>query len=419
MANYFGAFLAPQLLVSFFFFCCFVLFVLSPRSRSRTPALSLSLSLARAHSVALSISGKVETVTKKNTASACCCFFFLYCVFFFGVRAKNLSGVIFASSSSLPPFVFFLLLLLLLLLLSRSATDKTRFYFCVLLLLLAQNVFRIYFCFSFFIFLLLLNTKIDFKFQFWAQLLARSYCCCCWEFVNGRAQRFRCCVWRAAASASAAADAAAARTVVVVCSLTHTRAHAPTHTKILTHSHTQARTLYCFNAQLRRFSFCNFIFQYFLLFCFICAQLLGTCFFSFSKWKTFVAPLTSFHTDVNCGSGCDSDCDGNGDNDHDTFFFKLLQYFLLFVCLCFCCSNWDWGLQHAAGFQLGLAAQRAQWSFVTVIAVHFLVVPCGTLDHCACVFVCVFKFGYCFNLAFWFPPITTKTLHYTAQQQQQ
>lgn len=198
----------------------------------------------------------------------------------------------------------------------------------------------------------------------------------------------------------------------------HTGADAPTHTKILTHSHTQARTLYCFNAQLRRFSFCNFIFQYFL-FCFICAQLLGTCFFSFLKWKTFVAPLTSFHTDVNCGSGCDSDCDGNGDNDHDTFFFKLLQYFLLFVCLCFCCSNWDWGLQHAAGFQLGLAAQRAQWSFVTVIAVHFLVVPCGTLDHCTCVFVCVFKFGYCFNLAFCFPPITTKTLHYMAQQQQQ
>lgn len=140
-----------------------------------------------------------------------------------------------------------------------------------------------------------------------------------------------------------------------------TRAHAPTRT------HQCTLTLYCFNAQLRRFFLLYF--RYFFLYFLV---------FSFSKWKTFVAPLTSFYTDVNCGS------DSNRWLRH--FLKNCNSILLLFVCSV-CCSNWNLGgLQHAAGFHLKLTvvvAQCAQWSFVTVIPVHFLVV----LDQFVCVYL--------------------------------
>lgn len=64
---------------------------------------------------------------------------------------------------------------------------------------------------------------------------------------------------------------------------------------------------------------------------------------------------------------------------------------LLFVCSGLFLQLEFWGLQHAAGFQLESevvveVAQCAQWSFVTVIPVHFLVV----LDQFVSVRVCVY-----------------------------
>lgn len=211
-------------------------------------------------------------------------------------------------------------------------------------------------CFVFITLLVVVAFFIIVKYKNWFLISVLSaaaslYCCCCWEFVNGRARKdLRCCVWRA----------------VVVFSFTHTRArtytHTPMHTHVLTHSHTLFIVLtHNYDVFFVIFSVFFFVFS---------------CIFFF-EMKNFCCAFDLFlhrrqlrqrqqrwlrHFLKNCNS-----------------------ILLLFVCSV-CCSNWNLGgLQHAAGFHLKLTvvvAQCAQWSFVTVIPVHFLIV----LDQFVCVF---------------------------------